>query len=141
MQPRTLSGPRSRRPRPLHHIQRPEDTGRPAAGPAQEAGRRLRLQHRAPQVLQGKGHAPRGAGHKLDGHIRGEMKKKIIAFVIAAAVAAGVAFYALSGRETPEDEPIKTAKVTKGSLRLEAMANGIGTPDVEVIVKSKAGGG
>jgi len=68
------------------------------------------------------------------------MKKKIIAFVIAAAVAAGVAFYALSGSETPEAEPIKTAKVTKGSLRLEAMANGIVTPDVEVIVKSKAGG-
>ena len=68
------------------------------------------------------------------------MKKKIIAFVIAAAVAAGVAFYALSGSETPEAEPIKTAKVTKGSLRLEAMANGIVTPDVEVIVKGKAGG-
>jgi len=68
------------------------------------------------------------------------MKKKIIAFVIAAAVAAGVAFYALSGSETPEAEPIKTAKVTKGSLRLEAMANGVVTPDVEVIVKGKAGG-
>src|SRR3989304_215220 len=56
------------------------------------------------------------------------------------AVIGGIAVYAFSGKETPEAEPLRTAKVTKGELRLEAMANGIITPDVEVIVKSKAGG-
>ena len=67
-------------------------------------------------------------------------KKIIIAFIAAAAVIAGIAVYAFSGKETPEAEPLRTAKVTRGELRLEAMANGIITPDVEVIVKSKAGG-
>ncbi len=68
------------------------------------------------------------------------MKKKIIAIIIAAAVAAGIAVYAFTGKETPEAEPMTTAKASKGSLRLEVMANGIINPDVEVIVKSKAGG-
>lgn len=66
--------------------------------------------------------------------------KKIIAIIVAAVVAAGIAAFALSGKDTPEAEPVRKAKVTRGELRLDAMANGIVNPDVEVIVKSKAGG-
>lgn len=63
-------------------------------------------------------------------------------FFIAAAIiiiAAG-GFYILSGKTDVKAEPMKTVKAAKGDLRLEAMANGTVNPEIEVIVKSKAGG-
>ncbi len=63
-------------------------------------------------------------------------------FVIAGAVIIIIgAFLYLSagtGDNTPDD--LKTVKASKGELRLEVIARGSVIPDVEVIVKSKAGG-
>ena len=66
--------------------------------------------------------------------------KKWAIIIAAVALIAGGAYYFLSGGEKTAAEPVKTAKVSRGSLRLEAMANGTVNPEIEVIVKSKAGG-
>lgn len=67
------------------------------------------------------------------------MKKWLIIAAVAALVAAG-AYYFLGSGEGNKAEPVKTAKAAKGDLRLEAMANGVVNPEIEVIVKGKAGG-
>ncbi|MBI5468327.1 MAG: efflux RND transporter periplasmic adaptor subunit [Deltaproteobacteria bacterium] len=60
--------------------------------------------------------------------------------VIAAAVLLGAYyFYGFDGNEN-SNEPLKTVKVQRADLRLEVVATGTVTPDVEVVVKSKAGG-
>ena len=66
--------------------------------------------------------------------------KKWIIIIAAVALIAGGAYYFLSAGEKAPVEPVKTAKVSRGELRLEAMANGTVNPEIEVIVKSKAGG-
>jgi len=69
------------------------------------------------------------------------MKKRLIIIIaaVAAFVAAG-AYYFFGGGQNAPAEQVKTAKATRGDLRLEAMANGVVNPEIEVIVKSKAGG-
>lgn len=57
-----------------------------------------------------------------------------------AAVIGAVIFLSSGSKEKNAAEPIETAKAVKGDLRLEVMANGTISPDIEVIVKSKAGG-
>lgn len=67
--------------------------------------------------------------------------KKVIAVVIAALIAIGVLIYLTSGKDADNGpSEVRTAKVVKGDLVLEVAASGTVTPDVEVIVKSKAGG-
>jgi HlyD family secretion protein len=59
--------------------------------------------------------------------------------VIAAAVLGAYYLYGSAGSGN-SNEPIKTAKVKRADLRLEVVSTGTVTPDVEVVVKSKAGG-
>lgn len=59
---------------------------------------------------------------------------------VIAAVAGAVIFLSSGSKEKNAAEPIETAKAVKGDLRLEVMANGAISPDIEVIVKGKAGG-
>jgi len=67
------------------------------------------------------------------------MKKWML--IAAAVVAALAGAYYFVGRNPAVDaEPMKTAKARRGELRLEAAANGTVNPEIEVIVKSKAGG-
>lgn len=67
------------------------------------------------------------------------MKKTAVIAICALIVILVAAFAYFSGGS--EDVPeIKTATVTKGDLRIEVLANGVVTPDLEVVVKSKAGG-
>lgn len=66
--------------------------------------------------------------------------KKWIIIIAAVVLIAGGAYYFLSAGDKAPAEPVKTAKVSRGELRLEAMANGTVNPEIEVIVKSKAGG-
>lgn len=51
-----------------------------------------------------------------------------------------IAAFAFFGGADEDVSEIKTAAITKGDLRIEVLANGVVTPDVEVVVKSKAGG-
>ncbi len=67
------------------------------------------------------------------------MKKWMLIAAAIAAAAAG-AYYFLAPKAAVEAEPMKTAKAARGELRLEAAANGTVNPEIEVIVKSKAGG-
>ena len=60
--------------------------------------------------------------------------------VIAAAVLAGAYYYLGTSGSENTNGPIKTAKVKRADLRLEVVSTGTVTPDVEVVVKSKAGG-
>ncbi|MBI2413721.1 MAG: efflux RND transporter periplasmic adaptor subunit [Deltaproteobacteria bacterium] len=73
--------------------------------------------------------------------LKGLIKKPFI-YAIAALVVIGVAIVFLSGTGKPVNDAgnIKTAKATKGELRIEIVSAGVVSPDVEVIVKSKAGG-
>src|SRR3989304_5541058 len=67
--------------------------------------------------------------------------KKLIAVVIVALIAVGVIIYLTSGKDAGSGVPeVRTAEVVKGDLLIEVAASGTVTPDVEVIVKSKAGG-
>src|SRR4030067_3854078 len=66
------------------------------------------------------------------------MKKWL--FIAAAIVITAAAFYVFREKGVVDAEPVKTAKAARGDLRLEAMANGTVNPEIEVIVKSKAGG-
>lgn len=67
------------------------------------------------------------------------MKKTAVIAISALIVVLVGAFAYFSGGS--EDAPeIKTATVTRGDLRIEVLANGVVTPDLEVVVKSKAGG-
>lgn len=68
------------------------------------------------------------------------MKKKGVYALIAITVLAAVAVFWLSSGKGPEAEERKTAKAGIGDLKIEAAANGVINPEVEVIVKSKAGG-
>ncbi|HBG46602.1 MAG TPA: hypothetical protein DDW94_06370 [Deltaproteobacteria bacterium] len=69
------------------------------------------------------------------------MTKKWYAIIAAVAAISAAALFALSGGDKEKDtEPLKTAKVAIGTLKMEAMANGTVNPEVEVVVKSKAGG-
>ncbi|MBI5644454.1 MAG: efflux RND transporter periplasmic adaptor subunit [Deltaproteobacteria bacterium] len=52
----------------------------------------------------------------------------------------GLFFLVSCSKSNTPAEQIKTAKAVKGDLRIEVIATGVVTPDVEVIVKSKAGG-
>ena len=67
------------------------------------------------------------------------MKKTAVIAICALIVILVAAFAYFSGGS--EDAPeIKTAAVARGDLRIEVLANGVVTPDLEVVVKSKAGG-
>lgn len=66
--------------------------------------------------------------------------KKWLIIIIALVVAAAGGYYILGPKPDASSEPLKTAKAAKGDLSLEAMANGTVNPEIEVIVKSKAGG-
>ena len=69
------------------------------------------------------------------------MKKRFfMAAAIAVIIIAAGAYYFFSAKAPIDAEPMKTAKAARGELRLEAMANGTVNPEIEVIVKSKAGG-
>lgn len=74
------------------------------------------------------------------------MKKKIIIVVCAVVGAAVLAylffglFAGTSGKANDKPEDVKTEKVELGDLRIEALATGTVVPEVEVTVKSKAGG-
>lgn len=59
---------------------------------------------------------------------------------LAVVVLGALILYAASGSKESQTEDIKTAKSVKGDLRLEVIAAGTIAPDIEVIVKSKAGG-
>ncbi len=67
------------------------------------------------------------------------MKKTAVIAISALIVILVAAFAYFSGGSEDVSE-IKTATITRGDLRLEVLANGVVTPDVEVVVKSKAGG-
>jgi HlyD family secretion protein len=67
--------------------------------------------------------------------------KKWLFIAPALLIIAAVAFFVFREKEIEaEAEPLKTAKAVRGDLKLEAMANGTVNPEIEVIVKSKAGG-
>jgi len=67
--------------------------------------------------------------------------KKLVAVVIAALIAIGAFLYLTSGDDAKSGlSEVRTAQVARGDLLLEVAASGTVTPDVEVIVKSKAGG-
>src|SRR4030067_1777878 len=66
------------------------------------------------------------------------MKKWL--FIAAAIVITAAAFYVFREKGVADAEPVKTAKAARGELGLEAMAKGSVNPEIEVIVKSKAGG-
>lgn len=67
--------------------------------------------------------------------------KKLIAAVIVALIAIGAIIYLTSGKDAKSGpSEVRTAQVVKGDLLIEVAASGTVTPDVEVIVKSKAGG-
>ncbi len=68
------------------------------------------------------------------------MKKKAFYALGAAVVLAVAAAFWLSFGEDQGAEVRKTARAGLGELRIEAAANGVINPEVEVIVKSKAGG-
>lgn len=68
------------------------------------------------------------------------MKKGFIWVIVAAAVLLGAYYFYGSSGNGNANEPLKTAKVKKADLKLEVVATGTVTPDVEVVVKSKAGG-
>lgn len=68
------------------------------------------------------------------------MKKKAFYALGAAVVLAVAAAFWLSLGEDQGAELRKTARAGLGELRIEAAANGVINPEVEVIVKSKAGG-
>ncbi|MBI5587503.1 MAG: efflux RND transporter periplasmic adaptor subunit [Deltaproteobacteria bacterium] len=69
--------------------------------------------------------------------------KKVSAWVIiiiaAAALLGAYSYYGSSGKGNDKEE-IKTVKAGRGDLKLEVVSTGTVTPDVEVVVKSKAGG-
>jgi HlyD family secretion protein len=67
------------------------------------------------------------------------MKKWLFIAASLVIIAAGAYYFLIKGEEAAT-EPVKTAKVSKGDLRLQAVANGTVNPEIEVIVKSKAGG-
>lgn len=60
--------------------------------------------------------------------------------IIIAVVAAGAYFYFRGSGNENSTGPIKTVKVKRADLKLEIVSTGTVTPDVEVVVKSKAGG-
>jgi len=66
--------------------------------------------------------------------------KKWLFIAIGLLIIAAAAFYLFREKGAVEAEPVKTAKAVRGDLKLEAMANGTVNPEIEVIVKSKAGG-
>lgn len=68
------------------------------------------------------------------------MKKWVLISFIVIAAGAGAYYYSGDTAEDSGIEDIKTDKITKGDLRVEVLARGTVTPDIEVIVKSKAGG-
>ncbi|MBZ0220421.1 MAG: efflux RND transporter periplasmic adaptor subunit [Candidatus Methylomirabilis sp.] len=68
------------------------------------------------------------------------MRKKIIYGLGAVVVLAVVALLWRGLGNSPEAQDLKTARAGIGDLKIEAAANGVINPDVEVIVKSKAGG-
>lgn len=59
---------------------------------------------------------------------------------MAAAVLLGAYYFYGSSGNGNTNEPLKTAKVKRADLKIEVVATGTVTPDVEVVVKSKAGG-
>ena len=69
------------------------------------------------------------------------MKKIAAVIIVAALIVAGVFIYLTSVKEAGNGQlEVRTAKVVRGDLLIEVAASGTVTPDVEVIVKSKAGG-
>jgi len=66
--------------------------------------------------------------------------KKWLFIAAAVVITAAAAFYVFREKAVVDADPVKTAKAARGELRLEAMANGTVNPEIEVIVKSKAGG-
>lgn len=68
------------------------------------------------------------------------MKKLAIAVVITLAAVGAFIYYTGKPGGNSEFTGARTAKVQRGDLRIEVSASGTVTPDVEVIVKSKAGG-
>ncbi|HXI10667.1 MAG TPA: efflux RND transporter periplasmic adaptor subunit [Thermodesulfobacteriota bacterium] len=68
------------------------------------------------------------------------MKKGFIWIIVIAVVAAGAYFYFRGSGNDNSTGPIKTVKVKRADLKLEIVSTGTVTPDVEVVVKSKAGG-
>lgn len=67
--------------------------------------------------------------------------KKWFAIVPIVAIVIGALIYLFTpSTKATDPSEIKTAKVEKGELRLEVVANGTVTPEIEVAVKSKAGG-
>lgn len=66
--------------------------------------------------------------------------KKTAIIAISALIVLIIAAFAFFGGADEDVSEIKTAAITKGDLRIEVLANGVVTPDVEVVVKSKAGG-
>ncbi|OGP23317.1 MAG: hypothetical protein A2X99_07160 [Deltaproteobacteria bacterium GWB2_55_19] len=72
----------------------------------------------------------------------GLLKKKAIFYAIPALVviAGAIFFFTGAGKPVNDALPIKTAKALRGDLRIEVVSAGVVSPDVEVVVKSKAGG-
>ncbi len=68
------------------------------------------------------------------------MKKGFIWIIVAAVIAAGAYYYFRDSGNENSIGPIKTVKVKRADLKLEIVSTGTVTPDVEVVVKSKAGG-
>lgn len=66
--------------------------------------------------------------------------KKWMLIPAGLIVLAIIALAAFSSDDNADNAEVKTALIKKGDLRIEVLANGTVTPDVEVIVKSKAGG-
>lgn len=70
------------------------------------------------------------------------MKKKVI-IIVSAALGIAILVYLYTGSGSngrAQGQEVTTAKVEKGDLRIEVLATGTVVPEVEVIVKSKAGG-